>query len=95
MLLEAATVLGNGCGAEVQFRSCSGWLLAHFRLKPEGELIARVLNLSLQVLQAYIRKSRSTSDQVRLSCFLVVMTKSSGLKSGSPSEFYTDEMLRC
>ena len=47
MLLEAATVLGNGCGAEVQFRSCSGWLLAHFRLKPEGELIARVLNLSL------------------------------------------------
>ena len=47
MLLEAATVLGNGCGAEVQFGSCSGWLLAHFRLKPEGELIARVLNLSL------------------------------------------------
>ena len=84
MLLEAATVLGNGCGAEVQFRSCSGWLLK-----------ARVLNLSLQVLQAYIRKSRSTSDQVRLSCFLVVMTKSSGLKSESPSEFYTDEMLRC
>ena len=66
-------MLGNGCCAGVQFRSCSGRLLPHFRPKPEVELKARVLNLSLQVLQAYIRVFSPTSGQVQLSCFLVVL----------------------
>ena len=65
-------MLGNGCGAEVQFSSCSGWLLPHFRPKAEVELMARVLNLSPQVLQVYIRMFSPTSGQVQLRGFLVV-----------------------
>ena len=67
-------MLGNGCGAGVQFRSCSGWLLPHFRPEPEAGLKARVLKLPLQVLQAYISMFSPTSGQFQLSCFLVVVS---------------------
>ena len=65
-------LLRNGCSAGVQLKSCSWCLLPHFRPEPEVELKARVLNLSLQVLQTYIRVFSPISGQVQLRCFLVV-----------------------